>query len=463
VSGSGPTNVIIVVADDMGYGDLSRFNGGRCNSPHLDALARDGVCLTQHYSGSPVCAPARASLLTGRYPHRTGAIDTLHGRGLDRIALSESTIADCFRSFGYRTGLVGKWHNGALDPRYHPNARGFEEFAGFSGGFSDYYDYSLDLNGTEVKGDGRYLTEVLTEHAVGFIRRHSRTSFFLVVAYNAPHFPMQAPQKLVDRYLERGETLGAALTYSMIEAMDAGIGRIDETVDDLGLTANTVVLFTSDNGPYLGEVQGVSLDRFNFGLRGAKHYVYEGGIRVPAIVRWPDRFEGGRLVQDMVHFTDWLPTLARAAGVSVPDQLRLDGGDILAVLDGETRDVNPARFWQNNRYAPRIESNAAMRDGDWKLVRPAIAATMRVTDSDRAVDQALNNHRPDRITSVDTSPLPEFDIGDPPDPLLFDLAADPFEEHDLAPAHPERTARMGAALETWFESVEADRAAIHGV
>jgi arylsulfatase A-like enzyme len=463
VSGSGPVNVIIVVADDMGYGDLSRFNGGRCSSPHLDALARDGVCLTQHYSGSPVCAPARASLLTGRYPHRTGAIDTLHGRGLDRIALSESTIADCFRSFGYRTGLVGKWHNGALDPRYHPNARGFEEFAGFSGGFSDYYDYSLDLNGTEVKGDGRYLTDVLTEHAVSFIRRHSGTPFLLVVAYNAPHFPMQAPQKLVAGYLERGETLGAALTYSMIEAMDAGIGRIDETVDDLGLTANTVVLFTSDNGPYLGEVQGVSLDRFNFGLRGAKHYVYEGGIRVPAIVRWPDQFEGGRLVQDMVHFTDWLPTLARAAGVSVPDRLRLDGGDVLAVLDGETRDVNPVRFWQNNRYEPRLESNAAMRDGDWKLVRPAIAATMRVTDSDRAVDEALNNHRPGRITSVDTSPLPEFDIGVPPDPLLFDLASDPFEEHDLAPAHPERTARMSAALETWFESVEADRAAIQSV
>jgi arylsulfatase A-like enzyme len=463
VSGSGPVNVIIVVADDMGYGDLSRFNGGRCSSPHLDALARDGVCLTQHYSGSPVCAPARASLLTGRYPHRTGAIDTLHGRGLDRIALSESTIADCFRSFGYRTGLVGKWHNGALDPRYHPNARGFEEFAGFSGGFSDYYDYSLDLNGTEVKGDGRYLTDVLTEHAVSFIRRHSGTPFLLVVAYNAPHFPMQAPQKLVAGYLERGETLGAALTYSMIEAMDAGIGRIDETVDDLGLTANTVVLFTSDNGPYLGEVQGVSLDRFNFGLRGAKHYVYEGGIRVPAIVRWPDQFEGGRLVQDMVHFTDWLPTLARAAGVSVPDRLRLDGGDVLAVLDGETRDVNPVRFWQNNRYEPRLESNAAMRDGDWKLVRPAIAATMRVTDSDRAVDEALNNHRPGRITSVDTSPLPEFDIGVPPDPLLFDVASDPFEEHDLAPAHPERTARMSAALETWFESVEADRAAIQSV
>ena len=460
MTASSHANVIVIVADDMGYGDLSRFNDGRCRSPHLDALAEAGVCLTQHYSGSPVCAPARASLLTGRYPHRTGAIDTLHGRGLDRIALSEVTIADCFRAAGYSTGLVGKWHNGALDPRYHPNARGFDEFAGFSGGFSDYYSYWLDLNGTEVEGDGRYLTDVLTEHAVSFVRRHSRRPFFLVVAYNAPHFPMQAPQELVDRYLAQGETLGAALTYSMIEAMDAGIGRIDETLADLGLTDDTIVMFTSDNGPYLGEVAGVSLERFNFGLRGAKHYVYEGGIRVPAIVRWPDRLEGGRLLHEFVHFTDWLPTLGRALGVAVPDEARLDGEDVLAVLDGAPRDADPVRFWQNNRYAPRIEGNAAMRDGDWKLVRPAIAETMKVTDSDRAIDRALNGRLPERITSIDTSPLPEFDIGVPPQPLLFNLAEDLFEEHDVATLHPERTARMSAALETWFEQVEADRAAI---
>jgi arylsulfatase A len=204
----------------------------------------------------------------------------------------------------------------------------------------------------------------------------------------------------------------------------------------------------------------VSLDRFNFGLRGAKHYVYEGGIRVPAIIRWPDRLEGGRLVHEFVHFTDWLPTLGRALGVDLPEQSWLDGEDVFAVLEGQPRDADPVRFWQNNRYAPRVEGNAAMRDGDWKLVRPAIAATMQVTDADRAIDRSLNNNLPGRITSVDTSPLPEFDIGVPPEPLLFDLASDPFEEHDLAAVHPERTAAMGAALETWFEEVEADRAAI---
>jgi arylsulfatase A len=271
---------------------------------------------------------------------------------------------------------------------------------------------------------------------------------------------MQAPQELVDRYLERGETLGAALTYAMIEAMDTGIGRIDETLGDLGLSNDTIVVFTSDNGPYLGEVAGVSLDRFNFGLRGAKHYVYEGGIRVPAIIRWPDRLEGDRLVTEFAHFTDWLPTLARALDVGLPEQTKLDGEDVLAVLEGHPRDADPVRFWQNNRYTPRVEGNAAMRDGEWKLVRPAIAATMQVTEPDRAIDRSLNNHLPDRITSVDTSPLPEFDIGVPPEPLLFNVANDPFEEHDLATVHPDRTRRMTAALEAWFEEVEADRAAI---
>ena len=453
-------SVVLVLADDLGYGDLGRFNQGRSRSPNLDLIASDGLSLTQHYSGSPVCAPARAALLTGRYPHRTGAIDTLQGRGLDRIALNDVTVADLFRGAGYRTGLVGKWHNGDLDRRFHPTARGFDEFVGFSGGFCDYYNYTLDLNSSMQPGDGRYLTDVLSEHAVSFIRRHSREHFFLMVAYNAPHFPMQAPRDLVDRYLESGETLGAALTYAMIEAMDAGIGRINETLHDLGLAENTLLMFTSDNGPYLGEVDGVSLDRFNYGLRGAKHYVFEGGIRVPAILRWPAAIDGGRSVADMLHFTDWLPTLASVAQLSVPRSIELDGHDISAVLQGDSSGLDPVRFWQNNRYGPRVEGNAAMRDGSWKLVRPAIPELMRVTTGDRAIDRALNLREEDRITHVDMSPLPRFDVGELPPPLLFYLDTDPCEQHDLAPEQPERVSRMSAALERWFESVEADRRAI---
>ena len=452
-------NVVVIVADDLGYGDLGLFNEGRSSTSNLDALAAGGVCLTQCYAGSPVCSPSRAALLTGRYPQRTGAIDTLHGRGLDRIALSEATIADVFTAAGYRTGLVGKWHNGALDPRFHPNARGFEEFVGFSGGFSDYYDYTLDVNGSDVAGDGRYLTDVLTEHAVSFVSRHAREPFLLVVAYNAPHFPMQAPEELVERYEAQGETKGAALTYAMIEVLDEGVGRIVEALAQEGLEDDTIVAFMSDNGPYLGEVAGVSLDRFNYGLRGAKHYVFEGGIRVPAIVRWPAGLHGGRTVTELVHFTDWLPTLAAAAGVHMDEGRALDGRDVLSVLEGRSSAVEPRRFWQCNRYEPRIEGNAAMRDGDWKLVRPAIPEHMIVTDQDRAIDRALNGRLPDRITMVDGSAIPVSQPGTASPPLLFDLATDPFEQSDVALLHPERVMRMSAELDRWFESVERDRAA----
>jgi arylsulfatase A len=451
-------NVLVVLADDMGYGDFGLFNEGRSRTPHLNELARAGLCLTQHYSGSPVCAPARATLLTGRYPHRTGAIDTLHGRGLDRISLSEITIADVFRTAGYRTGLVGKWHNGALDPRFHPNARGFDEFVGFSAGWSDYWDYVLDANGSELVGDGRYLTDVLTEHALAFLARHRREPFFLVVAYNAPHFPMQAPEELVQPYRDAGETLGAAITYAMIEAMDAGVGRLDEALHEHGIADDTLVVFASDNGPYLGDVWGVSLDRFNFGLRGAKHYVYEGGIRVPAVFRWPGGVGGGRFVPQMLHFTDWLPTLAGAARVALPPAAALDGHDVLPVLRGETGQVDPIRFWQNNRYEPRVESNAAMRDGDWKLVRPAIPETMTVDEPDRLVDRGLNQRLDDRVTAIEAPPREEPVLDDVPPPFLFNVADDPFEERDLAAEHPDRVRAMGAALDAWFEEVEADRA-----
>jgi len=176
-------NVVLIVADDMGYGDFGRFNNGYVETPALDQLIDDGTCLSQHYAGSAVCSPSRAALLTGRYPIRTGAITPQEVLGMDRIALGEMTIADHFKSAGYSTGMVGKWHNGALDPRFHPNARGFDEFAGFRGGWADYYKWRLDRNGQFEMSDGRYLTDVLTQEAIGFIQRHQSEPFFLMVPY----------------------------------------------------------------------------------------------------------------------------------------------------------------------------------------------------------------------------------------------------------------------------------------
>ncbi|TMM16814.1 MAG: hypothetical protein E6G01_07685, partial [Actinobacteria bacterium] len=383
-----PPNVVFILADDLGYGDLSCFNGGLSHTPVLDDLAATGTVLTQHYSSSPVCAPARASLLTGRYPHRTGAFDTLEGRGLDRIRLGERTIAEALAANGYATGLVGKWHNGALDERYHPNRRGFREFAGFSGGWSDYWNWRLDRNGSTTPSDGSYLTDVLTDEAIGFVHRHRDEPFFLHLAYSAPHYPLQAPETDIAPFAESGELTGAvARLYAMVSA------------------ENTLVVFSSDNGPQFGGDGDNCLDRFNCGYRGHKLLVYEGGIRLPAIVRWPAGLPALDPVDGLVHLTDWFPTLLAAAGIPASDGPNLDGVNVLPLLQGEPAEVPPTRFWQWNRYQPVAECNAAMRDGHWKLVRPALPEAMEVASEDMAMDVALK-YQPDAFSAIRDEPFP---------------------------------------------------------
>ncbi len=452
-------NIIFILADDMGYGDFGLFNDGRSDTPILDHLVGESVCLTQHYSASPVCAPARAALLTGRYPHRTGAIDTFEGRGLDRIALRETTIADLFKAAGYRTGLVGKWHCGALDPRYHPNSRGFDEFIGFQGGWQDYYNWRIDYNGQNKKNDGRYLTDVLTDEAIGFINRNYKQPFFLHLSYNAPHFPMQAPDELVQKYVERGFTLGVALVYAMIERMDQGIERVLETLQQTGIENNTIVIFTSDNGPDIGGEGELSKERFNCQFNGHKGNVYEGGIRLPLTMRWPDGLDGGRHLNPMTHFTDWLPTLLASAKIPAPKNPRLDGRNILPVLRGESDNVTTRRFWQWNRYTPEVTTNAAMRDGDWKLVRPDMPEAKFVAPEDLAFDIALKYH-PELFNDISRIPEPERRMPVAPPAQLFNLKDDPGEENDLAATYPARVDQMLSSLESWFQDVEADRLSI---
>ena len=410
-------NIILILADDMGYGDLGVLGDGSSQTPALDRLVGEGVLLTQHYSGSAVCAPARAALLTGRYPHRTGAIDTFEGRGLDRLALREVTLANHLQAAGYATGLIGKWHLGALDPRYHPNARGFQEFVGFRGGWSDYYQWRLDYNGSFHKTDGRYLTDVFTDEAVQFVRRHRQQPFFLHLAYNAPHTPLQAPEESVQPFRDSGK-FGEPLAtlYGMIARMDQGIGRLLAELDQLGLAENTLVLFTSDNGPQFGSSAGPgSLQRYNANFNGQKTLVYEGGIRVPAIVRWPAALAAGGRNHQMIHFTDWLPTLLTAAGQPLAAGLPLDGSSVLPVLQGESCNTITQRFWQWNRYTPVVISNAAARDGDWKLVRPALREAMRVAPEDGVMDRRLK-YEPEGITDIDRTPEPARTLPEPPAP-----------------------------------------------
>ncbi len=457
-------NIVFVMADDMGYGDFGVFNEGRSCTPNLDQLTGEGLCLTQHYSASCVCTPARAGLLTGRYPHRTGAIEMRSVRGLDRLALRERTVADLFGTNGYVTGLVGKWHTGVYGDAYHPNRRGFDEFTGFRAGCMSYWDWRIERNGAFQNSTGEYLTDVFTEEAIGFLRRHRRGPFFLCLHYNAPHTPLDVPEDELAPFLDPGRlTRGVSVVYAMIRRMDRGIGRVREALKSLGLEENTLLLFTSDNGPAMYGQGDLCMARFNCGYAGGKGNVYEGGIRVPMILHWPaGGLAGGGRFDRFVHFTDWLPTLLGAARKEPPADLRLDGVNVLPELQGEGGHINPRRFWQWNRYAPVGECNAAMRDGDWKLVRPQIKEAMWTSPDEMAMDRRLEVGEKSFVDILRT-PFPEPRLSPPSPPQLYNLVDDPGETNDLADTYPERTANMLRELETWFEQVETERRGIREV
>jgi arylsulfatase A-like enzyme len=454
-------NIIFILVDDMGYGDFSCFNGGLSATPVLDALIDESLCLTQQYTASPVCNPSRACLMTGRYPHRTGSIDTLEWRGLERLALRETTLADMLKMAGYVTGLVGKWHLGAYDPRYHPTRRGFDETVCFRGGMHDYYQWRIEFGGTPRRTDGQYLTDLWTDEAVRFIERHRSEPFFLHVTYNAPHTPLQAPPEEIEPFLGRtGINKGVATLYGMIHRMDTGVGRILEVVDRLGLRENTIILFTSDNGPQFGGQGEECLTRFNCQFNGAKGSVYEGGIRVPMIIRWPDGLPAGKEVGAMVHFSDWLPTLLAMVETRLPEgNLPLDGINVLPVLRGENGRVQTKRCWQWNRYTPVVECNAAIREDHWKLVRPQIPEAMEVYDlhwlwvSMYGPEHFIHN-------GIIREPESRGELPPPPPAELYDLASDPLEQHNIAAQYPEVVRRLEVDLEAWFREVDTERRSI---
>ncbi|NSW51957.1 MAG: sulfatase-like hydrolase/transferase [Anaerolineae bacterium] len=457
-------NIVFILADDMGYGDFGMFHPNIHCTPALDNLAGESICFTHQYTASPVCNPSRAALLTGRYPHRTGSIDTLEWHGLERLALREVTLADVLQQAGYRTGLVGKWHLGSFDPRYSPTRRGFDEAVCFRGGMHDYYDWRIEYNDRPVRGDGRYLTDVWTEEAVSFIERQSQEQpFFLHVTYNAPHTPLQVPEEMLQPYLAiPGLSNGAAHVYAMIERMDRGIQRIIESLEKSGFRENTILIFTSDNGPDLSSDGEWSKDRFNCQFHGAKGTVYEGGIRVPLLLSWlAGGLGGGTTFNENAHFTDWFPTLLAMANVPMPDYLdgrMIDGINLFPAISGQKSAENPRRFWQWNRYTPLVECNAAVRDGDWKLVRPAIQEAMQVPDIEwlRVSMYQYEYFLENDIFRTD----PDRTVPTPPQPELYNLREDPLETTNLAMRFPNVVSTLTAHLEQWFASVEADRRTI---
>lgn len=458
-----PPNILFILTDDLGIGDLQCYGNPYVETPRINRLAEQGVRLTQHYAPAPLCAPSRAGYLTGRYNHRTGGIDVSSNRGIDRIALDELIFGDYFRHAGYATALIGKWHNGLYNYDYLPHRRGFDLFYGFPNGAQDYWKWNLYRNDVVESHDGRYLTDALNDETIAFIRENRDQPFAVFLAHLAPHTPLQAPQELVDKYVEIIDgryDKAVAILYAMIEVLDTGLGRVFDTLKELDLHEDTIIVFTSDNGAqFHGSGRpGESLQRYAGGLSGNKGFVLEQGIRVPAIISWPGQVEGGDWITVPIHGCDWMPTLYSLTGSPLPPEAKpFDGIDILPVLKGadgpEWRDRSFP--FQKNRYTPVAHSGAAIRVGEWKLYWPAVRETARkdLARDNNSYERGLVKKHWEMPIDPD---LPSFEGVETEPPKLFNLVEDPAERHDRAAEFPERVARMQALYDAWFADVFAD-------
>jgi arylsulfatase A-like enzyme len=400
---SSPPNVILIVVDDLGYGELGCYGGTQVGTPHLDALAAAGARFTRAYATASLCSPSRAGLLTGRYQQRFGHENNtgpLERQIAARIGLppEERTLATLLLASGYRTALVGKWHLGA-SPGFLPQERGFEHFFGHLSGGHTYLDWNDPKNGPILRGTqpvsaGPYLTDALTSEAVDFVAEPGDAPFFLLLSYNAVHAPLEAPAADLTEFASIEDEQRRVMA-AMIRAVDDGVGEVLGALERRGVAEDTVVVFLNDNGAVADEASD------NGGLRAGKKSLYEGGIRVPMLARWPGRIAAGTTWELPVSTLDIVPTVLAAAGRAAPDGRPIDGLDLVALLAaGEAQ--APARdlFWRQGRVA-------AVSNGELKLVR-----TRRRTE-------------------------------------LYDLGRDPFEEHDLAQARPEELAALEARLTAW--------------
>jgi arylsulfatase A-like enzyme len=399
--GSGP-DLLFIMADDLGYADLSIYGRRDFETPVLDGLAREGVRLTQAYSAAPICSPTRVALMTGRYPARieVGLHEPLTTQPTG-LPADLPTLPRLLKNAGYETALVGKWHLG-MRPEYHPLRHGFDEFFGHLGSSLDYMSHintenlEPDLYDGERRADIEgYTTDLFTDRAVEILRRPRERPLFLSLQYNAPHWPWQAPGDPALPDSLRWTSGGSPETYArMVASLDAGVGRVLEALRAAGRERATLVIFTSDNGGEAYSDMGP--------LSEGKFTLWEGGIRVAAMARWPGVIPAGTVSTQVAVTMDWMVTLLAAAGVRPDPSLPPDGMDVMPYLTG-TAPIPRELFW---RVTQRRQQKA-VRSGDWKVL---------VTE--------------DGVH-------------------LFDLAADTGEQFDLNSREPERLARLEAAIARW--------------
>jgi arylsulfatase A-like enzyme len=436
-----PPNIIILLADDLGYGDLGSYGHPSIRTPNIDRLAAEGARFTSYYSGAPACTPARAALLTGRYAVRAGLPDVLMPESAHGLAAAETTIAEDLKTRGYRTMAVGKWHLGHSRPEYLPTEHGFDDYLGLP--YSNdmirpwvQTDVPLRMYGADgpIGGevDQSTLTTSYTERAVRFVRESAGTPFFLYVAYNMPHLPIHpAPAR---------EGQSRAGRYGdVVETLDWSVGRILAALGEEGIANETFVVFTSDNGPWLHLPERM-LQEGNMPwhagspgpFRGSKGGTYEGGVRVPAVMRWPGRIEPGQVFADLATAMDLMPTVLAAAGVALPDDRPLDGQSLLPWLDRATPEI-AGEAPDLAEGSPQLVTEAPPTDRTFYYFRGAIL---------EAVREGRWKFRLSRQTDTlalipeDAEPVPE----------LYDLELDPSERYNVAEDHPDVVDRLSARI-----------------
>jgi arylsulfatase A-like enzyme len=402
-AGKRKPNLVVIMADDLGYGELSCYGNNNYKTPHLDALARAGVRFTDYHSNGAVCSPTRAALLTGRYQQRAGVGGVIYA-GFDQnrnhgLHQSETTFAESLGGAGYQNGCFGKWHLG-YEKKFNPVHHGFNRFRGYVSGNIDYqshfdrvgvYDWWQGLEHIREKG---YSTHLITRHAVKFIEEHKDRPFCLYVPHEAPHTPFQGPGdpgfRVKGRVVPEKRSAGfkKRAYREMVQEMDKGVGEIVATLKRLGLEKNTLVFFISDNG--------AASFGSNGSLRGNKGQLWEGGHRVPAIASWPGRIAAGSTCDDLSIGMDIFPTLLELAGVNAPENLRLDGRSLVPSLFGKKPPGQRKLYWSAGRQQ-------AMRDGPWKYVRELKgqkAAALYNLSSDQGEKNNLAGKDPARLASM---------------------------------------------------------------
>jgi arylsulfatase A-like enzyme len=412
-------NVVIILADDQGWGDLGVNGNTNLQTPNIDKMASEGANFTNFYV-CPVCSPTRAELLTGRYHVRGGVYST--SAGGERLDLDETTIADVFKKAGYATAAYGKWHNGMQYP-YHPNARGFDEFYGFcSGQWGEYFSPTMiEHNGELVRGKG-YVTDDFTNHGLQFIKKNKNKTFFLYLPYNTPHAPMQVPDSWWDKLKDKDIKMRALnpddedvqftrAALAMSENIDWNVGRVLKKIKELGLEENTIVLYFSDNGP--------NSWRWNGGMKGRKGSTDEGGVRLPLLMKWPGKIIKGRKIEQISAVIDLLPTLADLAGIDYRTNKPLDGVSLKPLLVEEYPQWNDRyiySYWnhkisvRNQKY--RLDNNGALFDIEQDRGQTKDVSQLQ-PEMEKQLSEAKEKFRNDILSELPAEDNRPFLVGDP--------------------------------------------------